>query len=59
MQVATVFICTYLQGSPMDYEYTAIKTEQQAEENMMGVIRARTRNANRDAAKNNQRQLDD
>ena len=60
VQVATVSIFTYLQGSPpMRYEwvirdllsseslqvYTTIKTEQQAEENMMGVIRARTREA--------------
>ena len=60
VHVATVFIFTYLQGSPpMDYEYvikellssevpqvhTAIKTEQQAEENMMGIIRAGTRKA--------------
>ena len=58
VQVTNVFICTYLQGSPpMDYEYAVrellgsevpqayptIKTEQQAEENMMEVIRARTR----------------
>ena len=58
VHVATVSICTYLQASPlMDYEYavrellggeipqvyTTIKTEQQAAENMMGVIRARTR----------------
>ena len=60
VQVATVSIFTYLQGSPpMDYEYvirellssevpqiyTTIKTEQQSKENMMGVIRARTRKA--------------
>ena len=59
-QVATVSICSYLQGSPpMGYEfaardllssevpqaYTTIKTEQQLEENMMGVIRACTRKA--------------
>ena len=58
VQMATVSIFTYLQGSlPMDYEYvikellgselpqayTTIKTEQQSEENMMGVIRTRTR----------------
>ena len=51
VQVATLSICTYLQGSPlMDYEYllnievpqayTTIKTEQQADKNMMGVVRA-------------------
>ena len=60
VQVATVSIFTYLQGSPtMSYEcmiqktlsgkmpqaYTTIKTELQAEENMMGVIRARPRKA--------------
>ena len=60
VQVATVSIFTYLQGSPpMDYEqviretlsgevpqvYTTIKTEQQAEENLMGVVRARSRKA--------------
>ena len=60
VQVATVSIFTYLQGSlPMDYEqvvretlsgevpqvYTTIKTEQQAEEIMMGVVRARSRKA--------------
>ena len=58
VQVATVSMFTYLQGSPhMDYEhvvkellsdeiaqvYTTIKNERQSEENMMGVIRARTR----------------
>ena len=55
VQVATVHICTYSQVSPhMDYEYavrellnsevpqayTTIKTEQQADENILGVIRA-------------------
>ena len=60
VQVVTVSICTYLQGSPpMDDEYavrellssevpqayTTIKTEQQAEEIMMGVIRARAQKA--------------
>ena len=60
VQVATVSISAYVQGSPpMDYEYvikellsrevpqvyTTIKTEQQSEENMMGVIRARTQEA--------------
>ena len=60
VQVATVSIFTYLQGSPpMDYEYvvkellrsevpqayTIIKTEQHSEENIMGVIRTRTRKA--------------
>ena len=60
VQVATVSIFTYLQGIPtMSYEcmiqktlsgkmpqaYTTIKTELQAEENMMGVIRARPRKA--------------
>ena len=60
VQVATVSKYTYLQGSPpMSYEcmiqetlsgempqaYTTIKTELQAEENMMGVIRARARKA--------------
>ena len=60
VQVATLSIFTYLQGSPhMDYEQvvretlsgevpqvcTIIKTEQQAEEKMMGVIRARSRKA--------------
>ena len=60
VQVATASIFTYLQGSPpMSYEcmiqetlsgempqaYTTIKTELQAEENMMGVIRVRTRKA--------------
>ena len=59
-QVATVPIFTYLQeGHPKNYEqairetlsievsqaYTTIKTEQQAEENMMGVVRARSRKA--------------
>ena len=60
VHVATVSIFTYLQGRPpMDYEhvvrdllsgevpqvYTTIQTEQQAEVNMMGVFRARTRKA--------------
>ena len=60
LHVETVSISTYLQGSPpIDYEfvirellsgqvpqvYTTLKTEQQAEENMMGVIRALTRKA--------------
>ena len=60
VHVATVSIFTYLQDSPpMEYEhvvkellsgdvpqvYTTIKTEQRAEEKMMGVIRARTRKA--------------
>ena len=60
VQVATVSIFTYLRGSPpMSYEcmiqetlsgempqaYTTIKTELQAEEIMMGVIRARLRKA--------------
>ena len=60
LQVATVSTFTYLQGSPpMGYEqvvremlsgempqvYTTIKTEQQAEENMMSVVRARSRKA--------------
>ena len=60
VHIATVSIFIYLQGSPpMDYEqviretlsgempqvYTTIKAEQQAEENMMGVIRARSRKA--------------
>ena len=60
VQIVNVFICTYLQGNPpMDYvdvarellssevpqAYTTIKTVQQADENMMGVIRARTRKA--------------
>ena len=60
VQIAPVSIFTYLQGSPpMTYEcmvmetlssevpqvYTTIKTESQAEENMMGVIRARSRKA--------------
>ena len=60
VHVTTMSIFTYLQGSPpMDYEfvirellscevpqvYTTLKTEQQAEENMMGVLRARTRKA--------------
>ena len=60
VQVATVSIFTYLQESPpMSYEcmiqetlsgempqaYTTIKAELQAEENMMGVIRARARKA--------------
>ena len=58
VHIATVSIFTYLQGSPpMNYDqmiretlsgempqaYTTIKTEQQAEENMMGVVRARSR----------------
>ena len=60
VQVAAVSICTYWQGSPpMDYEYvirehlssevpqayTTIKTEQQADEIMLGVIRDRHRKA--------------
>ena len=60
IQVATVSIFTYLQGSPpmsyacmiqetlsgeMPQAYTTIKTELQAEENMMGVNRARARKA--------------
>ena len=60
VHVATVSIFTYLQGSPpMSYAqmiretysgevpqaYTTIKTEQQVEENMMGVVRARSRKA--------------
>ena len=60
VQIATASICTYLQGSPsMDYQFivcdllssevppacTTVKTEQQAEEDMMGVVRARTRKA--------------
>ena len=59
-QVATVSIFTYLQGSPlMEYvyvitdllssevpqAYTTIKSKQQSEENMIGVIRASTRKA--------------
>ena len=57
VHVATLSICTCLQGSPpMNYAYaardllssevplayTSYKTEQQSEENMMGVIRACT-----------------
>ena len=60
VQIATVSIFTYLQGDlPMTYEcmimetlsgempqvYATVKTEPQAEENMMGVIRVRTRKA--------------
>ena len=52
VHVATVSIFTYLQGSSTELlsgkvpqVYITIKTEQQAEENMMGVIRARTRKA--------------
>ena len=60
VHVATVSIITYLQGSPpMSYAqmmretysgevpqaYTTVKTEQQVEENMMGVVRARSRKA--------------
>ena len=60
VHVATVSIFTYLQGSPpmiyaqmiretysgeMPQAYTTIKIEQQAEENMMGVVRARSRKA--------------
>ena len=60
VHVATVSIFTYLQGSPpMTYDqmiretytgevpqaYTFVKTEQQVEENMMGVVRARSRKA--------------
>ena len=60
VHIATVSIFTYLQGiPPLNYEqmirdtpkgempqaYTTIKTEQQAEENMMGVVRARSRKA--------------
>ena len=60
VHIATVSIFTYLQGSPpMSYDqmiretlsgempqaYTTIKTEQQAEENMVGVVRARSRKA--------------
>ena len=60
VQVATVSIFTHLQGSPpmssecmiqeslsgeMPQAYTTIKTERQAEENMMGVICARARKA--------------
>ena len=60
VHIATVSIFTYFQGSPpmnygqmiretlsgeMPQAYTTIKTEQQAEENMMGVVRARSRKA--------------
>ena len=60
VHVATVSIFTYLQGSPhMSYAqmiretysgevpqaYTTVKTEQQVGENMMGVVRARSRKA--------------
>ena len=60
VQVSTVSIFTYRQGSPtMGYEdvikellsgedpqvYTAVRTEQQAGENFMGLIRARARKA--------------
>ena len=60
VHVATVSIFTYLQGSPpMSYAqmiretysgevpqaYTTVKTEQQVEENMMGVVRAHSRKA--------------
>ena len=60
VHVATVSIFTYLQGSPpMSYAqmiretysgevpqaYTTVKTEQQVEDNMMGVVRARSRKA--------------
>ena len=60
VHIATVSIFTYLHGNPpmsydqmiretlsgeMPQEYTTIKTEQQAEENMMGVVRARSRKA--------------
>ena len=60
VHVATVSIFTYLQGSPrMSYAqmmretysgevpqaYTTVKSEQQVEENMMGVVRARSRKA--------------
>ena len=58
--VHLVSICTYLQGSqPLTYPkvisaimseempqaYTTIKTEKQLEENLMGLLRARTRKA--------------
>ena len=57
---ATVSIFTYLQGSPpksyaqmiretysgeVSQAYSTVKTEQQVEENMMGVVRARWRKA--------------
>ena len=60
VHIATVSIFTYIQGCPqMNYEQvvreilsgempqanTTIKTEQHAEENMMGVVRARSRKA--------------
>ena len=60
LHIATVSIFTFLQGSPpMNYEqvipetlsgekpqaFTSIKTEQQAEESMVGVVRARSRKA--------------
>ena len=60
VSVPTVYICTYLQGvRPHTYAtmlantlsgevaqaYTTIKTEKQLEENLMGVLRARTRKA--------------
>ena len=60
VHVATISIFTYLQGSPpMSYAqmiretysgevpqaYPTVKTEQQVEENMMGVVRARSRKA--------------
>ena len=60
VRVATISICTYVRGEPpMTYAYavrnvrsgkvpqayTTIKSEAQLEENMMGVIKARTRKA--------------
>ena len=60
VHIATVSIFTYLQGSPplnyaqmiqetfsgeMPQAYTTIKTEQQVEESLMGVVRARSRKA--------------
>ena len=60
VQVHMVSFCTYLQGRPslsyprviqavlsgeMPHGYTALKSEKQLEENLMGLLRARTRNA--------------
>ena len=60
IQVHTVSFCTYLQGRPslpyprvvnavlsgeMPHGYTTLKSETQLEKNLMGLLRARTRNA--------------